>query len=262
LKGGFLLLFLKKTKAMFNLHKKYFLFLFLFYFSIKLTAQTLSNVRIGMGVGSSIYWGTQMDYDFKLNTFGINEINRGYNFQTYFAFDKKQEIGIRFLNTELWSFKSNNTLALNAKVDEFSLIYQRSLNNNIDLKSKDKFTYNIVLGTGIIYYRSIFYLVNTESGELTPFSSVGKGDLKVSSNLKVIQQIPTVSGLVGFNIGFRISNKFSIYQENTFTLSGSNKITGNLLLRSEIPNNGYTYHSFTLFYNISSKYNQLNCPKF
>jgi hypothetical protein len=152
-------------------------------------------------------------------------------------------------------------LALNAKVDEFSLIYQRSLNNNIDLKSKDKFTYNIVLGTGIIYYRSIFYLVNTESGELTPFSSVGKGDLKVSSNLKVIQQIPTVSGLVGFNIGFRISNKFSIYQENTFTLSGSNKITGNLLLRSEIPNNGYTFHSLALFYNISSKYNQLKCPK-
>lgn len=256
------MLSLSKIKAMFHPQRKYYLLLFLIYVSTNLTSQTLNNVRIGIGLGSSIYWGTQMDYSFKLNTFGVSEINKGYNFQTYFAFDKKQEIGVRFLNTELWSFKSDNRLALNAKIDEFSLIYQRSLNNNIDLKSKDKFTYNLVLGTGIIYFRSVFFTVNPESGDLKPFSSVGKGDLKVSSNLKVMQQIPTVSGLIGFNIGFRISNKFSLYQENTFTLSGSNKITGNLLIRSEIPNNGYTYHTFTLFYNLSSKYNQLTCPKF
>jgi hypothetical protein len=94
LKGSYLLLFLTKTKTMINYPKKYYLFLFLFYFSSNLTAQTLSNFRIGIGVGSSIYWGTQMDYDIKLNTFGVSEINNGYNFQTFFAFDKNKKLAL------------------------------------------------------------------------------------------------------------------------------------------------------------------------
>jgi hypothetical protein len=72
---------------MINYPKKYYLFLFLFYFSSNLTAQTLSNFRIGIGVGSSIYWGTQMDYDIKLNTFGVSEINNGFDKNKKLALD-------------------------------------------------------------------------------------------------------------------------------------------------------------------------------
>jgi hypothetical protein len=242
--------------------KKACVLIFLINFPVSLFSQMLNNMRIGVGVGESIYWGTQMDNTISTNTFGVSEINPGFSFQTFFSFDKKQEIGIRYLSTELWSFKSDNKLAFNAKVDEYSLVYQRSLNNNIDFKSRANFTYNLVLGAGVLYYRSVFYIVDPNSGELKPFSSVGKGAIDVSSGLRVIQQIPSISGLVGFNIGYKISEKFSLYFENSFTLSASNKITGNLLLRSEIPANGYTFSSFSLFYNLSSKYSQLSCPKF
>jgi hypothetical protein len=242
--------------------KKAYLIIVLINFPVSLFSQTLNNVRIGIGIGESIYWGTQMDNNISTNIFGVSEINPGYSFQTFFAFDKKQEIGIRYLTTELWSFKLDNKMAFNAKVDEYTLVYQRSLNNNIDFKSRANFTYNLVLGAGILYYRSVFYIVDPNSGELKPFSSVGKRAIDVSSGLRVIQQIPSISGLIGFNVGYKISEKFSLYFENSFTLSASNKITGNLLLRSEIPANGYTFNSLSLYYNFGSRYSQLNCPKF
>lgn len=225
-------------------------------------AQIFEGIRIGGGLGGSIYWGSQMDYKISLNTYGRSEINKGYNFQIYKSIGDKHEIGFRYLTTQLWSFKSDDRYAANTKLEEFAIMYQKSLNNNIGLHNSN-FTYNMVYGVGIINYSSQYYLVD-KSGGVRTFFSIGNGSNQsvLKDGLNIAEKRPTVCGIIGFNIGYRLAKHVSVYVENTFTLSGSNYISGNLYLRSNIPNNGYTYHAISLFINVFGKPNPLSCPKF
>lgn len=234
-------------------------------FTFKLASgQFINNLRFGGGVGFSAYLGNQSDNAITLNTYGKSELNPGFNGQIYYAINNRHEIGFRALTTELWSFKSENYLALNAKINDAFLVYQFSLNNNVRLNSRFKknYTVNAVAGLGVVYFKSIFYTANPRTSELTNFSSVGNGLISVSSGLIIPEQKPAVSGMVGLNFGFRLTKFISIYAENSITLSGSNKITGNLLTKYKIPNNGYYYGSISLFFNIHSRANPLSCPKF
>lgn len=250
---------------MFTKKTKIFIFSTLFLvFSHWCSAQLINGFRIGGGIGASYYLGTQTDNVVSFNTFGKSEVNLGINGQIYYAFNDRHEIGLRALNTELWSFKSQNYLALNSKINDVFLVYQYSLNNNVKLKNRyrNNYTINAVAGLGIIYFKSIFYTANPRTGELTNFSSVGNGLVYVSSGLIIPEQQPALSGMVGLNFGVRLNNFLSIYAENSITLSGSNRITGNLLTKYKIPNNGYYYGSISLFFNINSRGNRLGCPKF
>ncbi len=248
---------------MFGKKAKIFIFSTIFLMSSHFcSAQFINGFRFGGGLGLSTYWGTQMDYTISLNTYKKSELNPGFHGQLHYAINDKHEIGVRALVTELWSFKSDNYLGLNAKINDFFVVYQRSLNNNISLKSYNKFTFNAVAGLGVIYFKSTFYIANPKTGIMTPFSSVGEGAKYVSSGLQIPEQRPTIAGMLGFNIGYRLNKNFTIYLENSITLSGSNKITGNLLTKYEIPNNGYSFHSLGLYFNFNSKLNPLGCPKF
>jgi hypothetical protein len=241
---------------------KFFIFyIFFILFSVKTNAQFFDGLRVGIGVGKSIYWGSQMDFAFRTNTYGKSEFNNGYNFQIYKAINNSSELGFRYLTAELWSFKSKNTLALNTHVDEFSFIYQYSLNNNIDL-SKSRITFNVSAGLGLINFKSIFYSIDKPNDFSNISSSVGYGNIFTSSKKVEPNKITALSGTIGFNVGVRLATNLSLYFENSFTLSGSNKITGNLMINSSIPNNGYTYHALSIYLNLGNQKGKIGCPKF
>jgi len=242
--------------------RKFNSFILFLSFSININAQILDGLRFGGGIGKSIYWGSQMDFVFSTNTYGKSELNNGYNFQIYKTINRSSEVGFRYLSTELWSFKSKNTLALNAHANEFSFIYQYSLNNNIDLSSSP-ITINLLGGLGLINFKSIFYSINSPNDFSTVYSSVGYGnEIGGTSTKKEPNKRTAFAGIVGFNLGVRLVPNLSLYLENTFTLSGSNKITGNLLLKSATPNNGYTYHALSLYLNFGNQKGKISCPKF
>ena len=117
-----------------KLYKVHLFFVFIFSTLIA-TSQVSNGLRIGAGVGGNIYCGSQVDEKLSFNTYNKSEVSLGINVQLYKAIDYKNEIGIRYLNTELWSFKTSDQQALNAKINEFAVLYQRSLNGNSDLYS-------------------------------------------------------------------------------------------------------------------------------
>jgi hypothetical protein len=241
--------------------KKILIFKVLIFFNICAFSQTFDGVRVGGGIGKSIYWGTQMDTKIATNTLGKSELNNGYNFQIYKAIDNKNEFGIRILNSELWSFKSNNQLALNNQFTEFAFMYQRSLNQNIQF-SNSPITINLVTGLGILSYSAAFYLVNSPNN-LTYFSSIGGGDKPISNPLFLIKdKVPTLSGIIGLNFGFKLAPSLLVYFENSVSLSMDNRFTGNLSLKSKIPNNGFSYHALSLYYSWGNKKGKLGCPQF
>lgn len=247
------------------MRKKSLLFLLLlnfFYVNISF-CQSLSGIRVGGGFGKTIYIGSQMDLNFTSNAYGKSEFGNAYNIQVYKAIDKRNEFGIRYLNTELWSFKNSNTFALNSKLTEVAFIYQRSLNKNIEMDSKSKFTFNTVLGLGYLNYSSTIYTIN-EKNDFIPFSSVGDGFQPVSNpNYLIREKKPTVSFLFGFNIGYRISSNFSVFYEGTYSLSANNNFSGNLSsVNQRFLSNGFSYNALSLYLNLVSKKGRLRCPRF
>jgi hypothetical protein len=244
----------------FDLKKLSILSLFVFLFTTHNIGQGLDGVRFGFGVGSSIYWGSQMDNKIETNTLGKSEINSGINFQVYKAIDNVNEFGIRFLSSELWSFKSNNQLALNNQFNELSFLYQRSLNKNIKLNNAP-FTINLLAGVGMLYYSATFYTITDNN--LKNFSSIGAGDKPISNPSYLIKEkVPAISGIIGLNIGFKLSPRFLLYLENSFSLSLDNRFTGNLSLKSKVPNNGFTYNALSLYLYLGSPKGIIRCPKF
>jgi len=245
-----------------KLYKVHLFFVFLFSTLIA-TSQVSNGWRIGAGVGGNIYCGSQVDEKLSFSTYDKSEVNQGINIQFYKSIDYKNEIGFRFLNTELWSFKTSNQQALNAKINEFAVLYQRSLNENSDLYSnRFNFTHNLVVGLSLISFKSRTYSINPATEVYTVISSVGNGIEPTSLGLIKPNAQMALGGILGYNIGVRLSNSFSLYLENTFTLSASNYITGNLASKSKYLNNGYTYSSLTLYINLNPNGNRLGCPKF
>lgn len=234
--------------------------LFIFLLTTYTIGQDLDGVRLGFGLGSSIYWGSQMDTKIETNTLGKSEINSGLNFQIYKSFDNTNEFGIRFLNSELWSFKSNNQLALNNQFKELSFLYQRSLNQNVKLNN-GPLTVNLLAGVGVLYYSASFYTINNNN--LRIFSSIGAGDKPVSDpSFLIKEKVPAISGIIGLNLGFKLSPRLLLYFENSFSLSLDNRFTGNLSLKSKFPNNGFTYHALSLYLNWGNQKGRIGCPKF
>jgi len=229
----------------------------------KTNAQFYNGLRLGGGVGESIYWGSQMDGKISLSTYNRSEFNPGFNFQIYKAFDNKNEIGFRFMNTQLWSFKTSNTQATNIKLNEFAIIYQKSLNENSRLNSgRLLFTHNLVLGLSMISFKSRSFTIDPKTRIFTILSSVGYANDYPTSGLTKPEDQLAIAGVIGYNIGYRLNSNFSIYLENTFTLSTNNDIHGNLNSKSKLTNNGFTYSALTLYLNINSRVNPLSCPKF
>ena len=226
-------------------------------------AQITDGLRLGVGVGGNIYCGSQVDEKLSFNTYNKSEVSLGINVQLHKVIDSKNEIGVRYLSTELWSFKTSDQQALNAKIKDFAVLYQRSLNRNSDLYSKRfNFTHNLVAGLSLISFKSRTYSIDPKTEEYTVISSIGNGiEPTTTGFIKPDAQI-ALGGILGYNIGVRLNNSFSLYLENSFTLSNSNYITGNLFSKSKYLNNGYTYSALTLYITLNPNGSRLGCPKF
>jgi hypothetical protein len=160
----------------------------------------------------------------------------------------------------LWSFKSNNQLALNNQFKELSFLYQRSLNQNVKLNN-GPLTVNLLAGVGVLYYSASYYTINNNN--LRIFSSIGAGDKPVSDpSFLIKEKVPAISAIIGLNLGYKLSPRLLLYFENSFSLSLDNRFTGNLSLKSKVPNNGFTYHTLSLYLNWGNQKGRIGCPKF
>jgi hypothetical protein len=140
-------------------------------------------------------------------------------------------------------------------------MYQRSLNQNIQL-NKSPITINLVAGLGILSYSAAFYTINS-ANNLTYYSSIGGGDKPITnSTLLIKDKVPAISGIIGLNFGFKLVPRLLLYFENSLSLSMDNRFTGNLSLKSKIPNNGFTYHALSLYLSWGNQKGRIGCPKF
>lgn len=91
-------------------------------FSCLLLPAQIIGLRAGGGMGYSLYAGNQMDGTISLSTRGKSELNIGNTLQFHVALNDKYELGIKYLTTSLWSFKSKDQLGLSTDLEELGLI--------------------------------------------------------------------------------------------------------------------------------------------
>jgi hypothetical protein len=220
----------------------------------------IGGIRIGGGVGYSLYTGNQMDQNISFSTRGKSELNLGNTLQMHVAINDKYEIGIKYLTTSLWSFKSKDQLGLSAEIDELGIMLQRSLNDNIKIND-GRFTFNVFAGVGACSFKSAFYDFSDPN---KPFTSIGYGNNATVSGISLPEKLVQPILIGGFSIGFRMTDFLTIYLENSYSTTNSNKISGNLFRKNAIPPDGYTFHALTLYLNLykSRDSRRIRCPRF
>lgn len=222
------------------------------------------GVRVGGGLGLSLYTGNQMDDKISLSTRGVSELNQGKTLQVHVAINDRYELSAKYLATSLWSFKSKDMLGLSADVEEVGCMLQRSLNDNIKIDDRP-YTINVFAGIGACQFRSAFYDYSIPNNVANvPISSIGYGNAATISGRSLPEKLIQPILICGFSIGFRLTSFMTVYFENSFSTTNSNKISGNLFRKNSIPPDGYTFHAITLYLNPykfgSSR--RLGCPKF
>jgi hypothetical protein len=229
-------------------------------FSCGILLAQIGGIRIGGGVGYSLYTGNQMDQNISFSTRGKSELNLGNTLQMHVAINDKYEIGIKYLTTSLWSFKSKDQLGLSAEIEELGLILQRSLNDNIKIND-GRFTFNVFAGVGACRFKSAFY---DFSNPYLPFTSIGYGNNATVSGISLPEKLVQPILIGGFSIGFRMTDFLTIYLENSYSTTNSNKISGNLFRKNAIPPDGYTFHALTLYLSLykSRDSRRIRCPRF
>ena len=233
-------------------------------FSSHILLAQIGGIRIGGGMGYSLYAGNQMDGEISLSTRGKSELNLGNTLQLHFDINDRYELGIKYLTTSLWSFKSKDQLGLSAELEEVGLILQRSLNDNIKIDNSH-FTFNLFAGLGVCRFKSAFYDFTLPNGGFNmPITSVGYGNQPTISGKSLPDKLIQPILIGGFSIGYRISDFLTMYFENSFSTTNSNKISGNLFRKNAIPPDGYTFHAITLYLNLykSRGSRRIGCPKF
>jgi len=228
-------------------------------FSYYIPLAQVKGIRFGGGVGYSLYTGNQMDNKISFSTKGKSELNIGNTLQLHVAINDRYEIGIKYLTTNLWSFKSKDQLGLSADIEELGIILQRSLNDNIKIND-GRFTFNVFAGVGACQFKSAFY---DFSDPYKPFTSIGYGNNPTVSGISLPNKLIQPILIAGFSVGVRINNFTTIYFENSFSTTNSNKISGNLCRKNAIPPDGYTFHALTLYLNPykSHKSQRIRCPR-
>lgn len=233
-------------------------------FSCLLLPAQVVGLRIGGGAGYSLYAGNQMDGSISLSTRGKSELNSGNTIQLHVAINDRYELGIKYLTTNLWSFKSKDQLGLSAEIEELGLIIQRSLNDNIRLDDS-RFTYNVFAGIGFCQFKSAFYDFSIPTGGFNmPLTSVGYGNNPTISGISLPNKLIQPILIGGISIGFRITDFMTIYFENSYSTTNSNKISGNLFRKNAIPPDGYTFHALSLYLNLYKNLGskRIGCPRF
>jgi hypothetical protein len=234
---------------------------------IALNSMPLDGWRFGVGTGYAFYLGDQMDYTLTRKYGDFNELRPNLTLAAFKQISDEKEWGLVFKTGSFQTLKSSNTQGVQCNYQEIQTIWQRSLNDNIDLNGNGV-TVNFQYGFGLMYYKSKYFTVDDKiSLENNIRSSVGYG-LENRTNFMGIAYIDipnkkfAVLGNLGLNLGFRIAANLSLYFENSIQVSTSNKLTGHLYKVSKIPPDAYFYTGLSLFYKFGKGGKRLVCPKF
>lgn len=224
---------------------------------------TNSNWRFGGGVGFSLYFTNQIDYIITTNYGNFKELIPSYFMGMHKQLNSRFEIGINARQAGMLTLKSENSQGTQCDYYDLQLITQYSFNNNINLNDS-RVTWNAQIGLGIVNFRSMYYTVNTDTREiLEVVSTLGYG-LNRSNRKDISNRKTVIVGNFGLNIGLRVFQNMSIYFENSFNISTSNKMSGNLYKKSWIPPDCYVFSGIGIYFNLGNGGNgkRIDCPKF
>jgi hypothetical protein len=234
---------------------------------INLTPMPLDGWRFGFGLGYALYVGDQMDYALTRNYGDFKELRTNLTIAAFKQINEEKEWGLVFKTGSFQTLKSSNTQGLQCNYQELQSIWQKSLNDNIDLNGK-AVTVNFQYGLGFMYYKSKYFAVNSNfKSEDYVISSVGYGfenrkDFKGNEYTDIPNKKFAALGNIGLNLGFRIAGNLSLYFENSLQVSVTNKLSGHLNKLAKIPPDMYFYTGLSLFYKFGKGGSRLGCPKF
>jgi hypothetical protein len=219
----------------------------------------LEDFRFGFGVGYGLYVTNQMDYKITTNYGDFKELIPSYFAAVYKQVNNNLEVGLQARFGSLLTLKSENTQGTSCDFNEVQVSVVHSFTKDIAMDSKP-FTVNGIFSLGITNFRSKYFTIDRITEKEKIVAQVGYGGISAKMNQPNRQT--AIIGNTGIAIGYRFSRSLSMYWENTFNLSTSNKMTGNLAKRSYIPTDGYFFSSVGLYIRFSDRKGQLSCPKF
>lgn len=233
-----------------------------------LSAMPLEGWRFGLGTGYALYVGDQMDFTLTKTEGDFKELRANFTLAAFKQLNEEKEFGLVAKFGSMQTLKSQNTQGIQCDFQELQAVWQRSLNDNIDLNGK-RFTFNVQYGLGVMYYKSMYFQVSPNFPYINRssiISTVGYGynnrtDLMGKTKEDIAEKKLCLVGNVGFTIGAYINRNFSVYWENSFQISSSSKISGNLGKTALFPPDGYFYTGISAYYRIGRGGGRLLCPR-
>ncbi len=228
-----------------------------------LKMNTTSDWRFGGGIGYSLYFTNQMDYLITTQYGNFKELIPSYYMGIYKQINSSFEIGIAARQASMLTLKSENSQGTQCDYYDAQAIIQYSFNDNIGL-TDSRITWNAQIGLGAVNFRSMYYSVNTDTREILEiYSTLGYG-LNRANRKDIANRKTVIVGNFGLNIGLRVFQNLSIYFENSFNISTSNKMSGNLYKKSWIPPDCYVFSGIGIYVNLGNGGygKRIDCPKF
>ena len=217
------------------------------------------DFRFGFGVGYGLFVTNQMDNKITTNYGDFKELIPTYFAAAYKQVNNNLEVGLQARFGSMLTLKSENTQGTSCDFNEVQATVVYSFTKDIAMEGKP-FTINGIFSLGITNFKSKYFSVNPIIEKENIVSQVGYGG--VPSLLNQPGRQTAIIGNTGVAIGYRFSRSLSIYWENTYNLSASNKMTGNLVKTSNLPPDGYFFSSVGLYLRFNEGRGQLSCPKF
>lgn len=231
---------------------------------------TFDGWRFGIGSGYALYIGDQMDYKITRNYGDFKELRPHFTLSAFKQKNEEREWGFVYKVGSFQTLKSSNTQGIQCNYNEVQMVFNKSLNDNIGLNG-GPFTLNFQSGLGFTYFKSMYYVVNSNFQTIDyVLSSVGYGNTettnRVGASLNVYDDhIPNkklaIIGNLGFNMGFRITREVRLYWENSLNISLSNKMSGNLVKSSKITPDMYFYTGLQLCFRFGAGSSRVGCPR-
>ncbi len=230
-----------------------------------LYSKGMDGWRIGGGFGTALYIGDQMDFKLTRHYGVFNELRTNLTLGAYKYVSFNHEYGFVYKHGGFQTLNTNNTQYIECFFDEIQMNFQKSLNGDVGMHG-GRFTCNLQYGFGVMYFKSRFGKVDPYTKDYRDLiSSVGYGffgrkDLKGKALNDIYNKKFAALLNVGLNLGFKLNRNLAMYWENSFQISLSNKLSGNLNKTSVIPPDCYFYSGISVFYSFGSGASRLGCP--
>ncbi len=219
----------------------------------------ISQYRFGVGIGNSFLTTKGMDFRITTDVEEFYELQPTGHVSIHRLLNKStSEFGLVFRHGEVRTILKNGRFGSKCIFDELQLNYQKSLNENASL-NRGRFTYNLVLGLGLINFKSKYFVIIDDSIKQNTISSIGypRTDWEVFQ----LNRQNALIGNIGFSIGCRITKHFSLYWENSFNLVTTTKMKGSLFPDRGGLADGYLYTGIGIYLRLKPPLNKLRCPR-